>query len=105
MVYKVFENPTNGYRTKVPKAYNWWVAIFGPFWYFFNDMLVTGIAWLLVALAIGSFTFGIGGIIVWLIAAARAHESKCQHLLNRGWKFVGYEIDGKIEPIYEQKDS
>ena len=95
--YKVYENPSNGYREKVKDGFNWPVLFLGPIWYFFNSMFGIGIAWFLVALFFGAFTFGIGAIIVWIIAGFRANGEKEKKFLQQGWKFIGYDTDITIQ--------
>lgn len=89
--YKVYENTANNYREKVKDGFNWWVLIFGPLWYLFNGMAILGLGWLLAAILAGSFTFGIGGIIVWIIAGTKANADKEKKYLREGWKFIGYD--------------
>ncbi|MGE5626656.1 MAG: DUF2628 domain-containing protein [Solirubrobacterales bacterium] len=89
--YKVYKNPANGYTEKVKDGFNWVVLLFGPIWYLFNSMVGKGVAWLLVAILAGSFTFGIGGIIVWIIAGAKANGDKEKSFLSQGWIFERYE--------------
>lgn len=97
--YGVYENPLNGYREKVKEGFNWLVLLFGPLWFFFNGMVGSGLGWLLVALLAGSFTFGFGGIVVWIIAGARAGSAMGSRYLRQGWKPVGYEQDGEFRPL------
>ncbi|WP_053104299.1 DUF2628 domain-containing protein [Neomoorella thermoacetica] len=88
---KIYENPTNNYREKVKEGFNWWVFFFGPLWYLFNGLVGRGIAWLIVAILAGTVTFGIGTIIVWIVAGAKANADKEKKFLEQGWKFIGYE--------------
>lgn len=91
--FKVYENPANGYQEKVKDGFNWWVLIFGPLWYLFNGMALQGLAWVLVAFVAGFFTLGIGGLVVWIIAGAKANTEKEKKYLRDGWKFIGYDSD------------
>ncbi|MDN5362686.1 MAG: hypothetical protein PWP70_1733 [Moorella sp. (in: firmicutes)] len=88
---KIYENPVNNYREKVKEGFNWWVLLFGPLWYLFNGMVGQGIGWFMVAVFAGYFTLGIGTVIVWIIAGAKANADKEKKYLQKGWKFVGYE--------------
>ncbi|AOQ24764.1 hypothetical protein MTAT_04370 [Moorella thermoacetica] len=97
---KVYENPRNNYREKVKEGFNWWVLLFGPLWYLFNGMAGKGIGWLLVAILAGAFTLGIGAIVVWIVAGAKANADKEKKYLEQGWKFVGYEDE--INSIQKQ---
>ena len=89
--YKVYKNPANGYTEKVKDGFNWLVFFFGPLWYLFNGFIGQGLAWLLVAMLAAFPTFGIGGLIVWIIAGAKANEAKEKAFLHKGWIYVGYE--------------
>lgn len=89
--YKVYENTSNGHREKVKDGFNWLVFFFGPLWYLFNSMFGKGIFWILLAVFVGGYTFGIGGMIVWIIAGAKANKEKENKYLQKGWKYVGYE--------------
>ena len=97
MAKKIYENPQNGYREKVPTGFNIWVLLFGPFWYLFNGMIGKGILWLVVAALVGSFTFGLGALLVWIILAFKANKTREKQYLTNGWKFIRYEneIDDK----------
>lgn len=98
--YKVYKNQANGYTEKVKDGFNWVVFLFGPLWYLFNGMVGRGIAWLLVAILAGVVTLGIGGIIVWIIAGAKANGDKEKKFLRQGWTFEGYE--GEIEKQHDK---
>ncbi|MDD2586358.1 MAG: DUF2628 domain-containing protein [Syntrophomonadaceae bacterium] len=69
----IYENPKSGERIRVKRGFNWLVLGFGPLWFLFKDMVLTGLIWLSVALVVGLFTAGIGGILVWLIASLFAN--------------------------------
>lgn len=87
--WKVYENPKNGRRTRVKDGYNWVVFGFGPIWYLFNGLIGTALAWLAAALFVGLFTFGYGGIIVWIISGFWANKTKERQLLKKGWQYIG----------------
>lgn len=89
--YKVYKNPHNNYREKVKDGFNWWVLLFGPFWYLFKGFIGKAILWFIVALVVGSFTVGIGAIIVWLICAFKANKALQERYLSKGWEYLGYE--------------
>lgn len=97
--YKVYKNPANGYTEKVKDGFNWPVFFFGPIWYLFNGLVGQGIAWLLVALIAGTFTIGIGAIIVWIIAGVKANKVKEKSFLSKGWLYVGYEDEIRQDTI------
>jgi hypothetical protein len=92
--YRVFENTANGYRERVKDGFNWPAFFFGPLWYLFNGMVAKGAGWLILAITVGSFTFGLGGIVVWIVAGAMTNGDLARKYLQGGWRFVGYEQDG-----------
>ena len=65
----------------------------------FNGFVGQGIAWLLVAILAGTFTFGIGGIIVWIVAGVKANKAKEKAFLSKGWEYIGYEDEIKQDNI------
>lgn len=89
--YKIYENPNTGQQESIKEGFNWLVFLFGPIWYFFNGMVGQGLGWLFVAFLVGSFTMGIGGLVVWILAGLKANGEKEKKYLNEGWKFVGYK--------------
>lgn len=91
--WKIYQNPVNGHTEKVKEGFNWVVFLFGPIWYLFNNMVGKGLAWLIVAIIAGYLTFGIGAIIVWIVAGSKANKDKENHYLQMGWNFVGYDDD------------
>lgn len=97
--YKVYQNPSNGYTEKVKEGFNWLVFFFGPIWYLFNGMVGQGVAWLVVAILLSSFTLGIGGLIIWIIAGAKANGEKEKKYLSNGWKFIGYDEQNQKSEI------
>ena len=96
---KVYENPVNGHRETVKDGFNWPVLFLGPLWYFFNGFAGRGFAWLIVAAIAGAFTMGIGGIVVWIIAGAKANSDKETKFLHMGYKYIGYEKELKNEKV------
>lgn len=104
MRYKVYENPANGHQEKVSEGFNWWVFLFGPIWYFFNDMPGAGLGWLALAIFVATVTVGFGGLVVWAIAGFTANDAKSASYLRHGWRLVGYEQDGIFVPADKDKD-
>lgn len=101
--FKVYENTTNGHREKVKEGFNWLVFLFGPIWYLFNGMIGKGLAWLLVAALAGAFTLGIGALVVWIIAGAKANSEKEKKFLEQGWRLLGYEDEILAQAQVESK--
>ena len=99
--YKVFENPSNGHREKVKDGFNWVVLFFGPIWYLFNGMAAQGLGWLLVAVIAGSFTMGLGAVVVWIVAGVKANAGLAGKYLRDGWKHVGWEDGGAFIPVQQ----
>ena len=85
-MFVTYENPENGKHAKVKRGFNWLVFCFGPIWFLFNGMIFTGLAWLSIALVIGLFTGGYGGVLVWVIASFLANGQRERKLINRGWQ-------------------
>lgn len=66
-------------------------------WHKTSSLIVAGIA--------GAFTMGIGGIVVWIIAGAKANSDKETKFLNMGYKYIGYEKElakKEVERIAEE---
>lgn len=77
--------------------------MFGPLWFFLNKIYLMGICYLLFAIAMGRCLGLFGSIIVWAIAAARAHKDKENKYLLDGWNFIGYEDELELKPRLENK--
>ncbi len=89
--YSVYENTQNGHQEKVKDGFNWGAFFFGPLWYLFNNMVARGLGYLLIAIAVGAFTFGLGGVVVWIIAGVTANKDLTNRYLQAGWRLVGHE--------------
>jgi hypothetical protein len=58
-------------------GFNWWVLLWGPFWYFYKGMWGRGVMFMGIAFAVALVTFylmGLPGYLVWIFAAAKANE-------------------------------
>lgn len=85
-MFVTYENPENGKHAKVKRGFNWLVFFFGPLWFLFNGMILTGLLWFAIALTTSIFTCGYGGIIIWLIASFMANGQRERELVERGWR-------------------
>jgi len=76
----------------------------GPLWYFFNGFVGRGFAWLILAAIAGAFTVGIGAVVVWIIAGAKANADKETKFLNMGYKYIGYQKELEKKEIGQIAD-
>ena len=86
--YKTFENPASGKRKTIKKGFNTTVLILGPFWYFFNGLVLRGLWWMFLSILAGILTFGPGLSVVWIIASAKANKEAENKYMKEGWKIV-----------------
>lgn len=88
--YKVFENPNNGHQVEIKDGFNWVILFFGPIWYLLNGMIGKGLGLLLLAIVLAPLTFGIGSIIVWIVAGKKGNKEKENLYLEKNYIYKGY---------------
>ncbi|MBI2165029.1 MAG: DUF2628 domain-containing protein [Chloroflexi bacterium] len=65
---------------EVGTGFNWWVLLFGPFWYWYKGMYLRGLMWGVI----GYLTLGIGLVFV----AFKANKEYAEWLVEKGYKAV-----------------
>lgn len=86
--YKIFEDPATGKLRTINKGFNVSVLILGPFWFFFNRLILRGLWWTFLSVIAGILTLGIGFSVVWIIAGAKANKDAENKYIKDGWKVV-----------------
>ncbi len=86
--YTIFEDPATGKRRTIRKGFNTSVLILGPFWFFFNGLILRGLWWTLLSVIAGILTLGIGLTLVWIIAGAKAYKDVENKYIKQGWTIV-----------------
>ncbi len=79
-----FKNPANNYEEAVTVPFLWTI-LFGFIYFAAKGVWTHAAVSLILVLAASSFTFGIGGLIVWLIYPFFARSIVRAHYLRRGW--------------------
>lgn len=84
----VFENPMNGYRESVGGSAILWTLLFGVFYLAYKGAWGWAFIGFLAALLLGSVTFGVGALVVWVLLAFAAPGLVEKSYLRKGWKRV-----------------
>ena len=83
-----FQNPSNGYRETVSGLSILWTFLFGFIYLAIRGVWSHAIASLALVLVAGSFTAGVGGVLVWIVYAFFAPTIIASNYLKRCWKEV-----------------
>jgi len=89
----LYEHEGTEKRKRVKEGFRWLCFAFGPFWFFAHGMIGKGLLWFIAALILAPFTFGIGTVVLWIIAGFVASSAEQKELASSGWKCLGYEDD------------
>ncbi len=83
-----FQNPSNGYRETVSGLSILWTFLCGFIYLAIRGVWTHAIAALALVLVAGSFTAGVGGVLVWIVYALFAPTISASNTLERGWEEV-----------------
>ena len=83
---KYYKHPITKRIKEIDSGFNWCAFLFGVFYYGYKGMLGKGILYMIIALVLGSFTFFIGAILVWLVAGFKFNEEYENHLVKEGYR-------------------
>jgi hypothetical protein len=84
----VFENPSNGYQESVSKLSMLWTLLFGFIYFSVKGVWTHAIAYVALMLLLGSWTLGIGAVLVWIVYAPFAPAILEKNYLRKGWRKV-----------------
>ncbi len=85
---RVFENTSNGYQESVSLFSILWTLLFGFIYLAIKGIWAHAIAHFLLIVALGSFTWGIAAIPVWLIYPLFVPSILARSYLKKGWREV-----------------
>jgi|SRR5436190_14616999 len=89
LIFDVYQHPANEFQVFVKRGFSWPACLFGPFWFLAKGMGLWCIFWLLLVIVLGWVSFGVLGILAWLVAGFFANDNYRKHLLQQGYRHVG----------------
>lgn len=89
---------SSGLRRKAYVGWSWTSFFFGGFPALFRGDFFGFFVWFVVALVLSILTYGIGGLIFWLVWSAIYNRWHTRRLIERG-----YQITGAAMPLEQAK--
>ena len=83
--FDIFKQKGTGITKEVKQGFSWPCLLFGALWYFFKGMIGFGFLWGFVAIFVSIFTFGIGGIILWIVLGFYGNQQYREFLIGKGY--------------------
>ncbi len=100
--FEVYEHPVNKLRVSVKQGFSWPAFLAGAFWFLAKGLGLWALFWFGLVVVLGSFTFGLLAVPVWVAAGFFANDTYRRHLLTQGYRLVGTSrgpIESSTSPV------